>query len=187
VTPKAADSRLREALRGIQQPPEVPDYRPAPIPARPVPTDVEVKPQESLPSLTDLARRLENVRRPPPKPAVAATPKPAAKPATTIQVAGDVTGLTRYLALVQSRISEQWVAPPVDVTGRSYQVVIKFRLHRSGRITDVVVERESGNGYYDDAGKRAVLSVGSLPPFPPYVAEEVFETHFSFTVGEEVG
>jgi hypothetical protein len=26
-----------------------------------------------------------------------------------------------------------------------------------------------------------------LPPFPAYVTEEVLETHFSFTVGEEVG
>jgi TonB family protein len=110
-----------------------------------------------------------------------------AKPATTIQVSGGDQGLKRYLALVQSRISAQWVAPPVDVTRRSYQVVIKFRLHRSGRISDVVVERPSGNGYYDDAGKRAVLSVGSLPPFPPSVGEDVLETHFTFTVGEDVG
>jgi colicin import membrane protein len=185
VTIKAADNRLREALRGIERPPEAPrlgEYRPVPVP--PV---AETKAQEKQPSLSELAKQLEQVQHPQPKAAVASKPKPVAKPVTAIQVSGDESGLSRYLAIVQNKISEQWVAPPVDAANRLYQVVIKFRLHRSGRISDVVVERESGNGYYDDAGKRAVLSVGPLPSFPPYVTEEMLETHFSFTVGEEAG
>ena len=184
---KAADTKLRDALRGIERLPEAPrlgEYRPAPVPVPPV---AETKAQEKQPSLSDLARQLEQVQRPQPKAAVASKPKPAAKPVTKIQVSGDESGLSRYLAIVQGKISEQWVAPPVDAGNRSYVVVIKFRLHRSGRISDVVVEQESGNGYYDDAGKRAVLSVGQLQPFPPYVTEDMLETHFSFTVGGEAG
>jgi TonB family protein len=187
VTMKAADNKLRDALRGIERPPEAPrlgEYRPAPVPVPPV---TAAKAQEKQPSLSELAKQLEQVQRPQPKTAVASKPKPAGKPVTKIQVSGDESGLSRYLAIVQGKISEQWVAPPVDVANRSYQVVVKFRLHRSGRISDVVVERESGNGYYDDAGKRAVLSVGPLPSFPPYVTEDMLETHFSFTVGEEAG
>ncbi|HYM37958.1 MAG TPA: energy transducer TonB [Nitrospiraceae bacterium] len=187
VTMKAADNRLRDALRGIERPPEAPrlgEYRPAPVPVPPV---TETKAREKQPSLSELAKQLEQVQRPQPKAAVASKPKPVAKPVTAIQVSGDESGLGRYLALVQSKISEQWVAPPVDAGNRSYQVVIKFRLYRSGRISDVTVERESGNGYYDDAGKRAVLSVGQLPSFPLYVTEDMLETHFSFTVGEEAG
>lgn len=187
VTMKAADNRLRDALRGIERPPEAPrlgEYRPAPVPVPPV---TETKAREKQPSLSELAKQLEQAQRPQPKAAVASKPKPAAKPVTAIQVSGDESGLGRYLALVQSKISEQWVAPPVDAGNRSYQVVIKFRLYRSGRISDVTVERESGNGYYDDAGKRAVLSVGQLPSFPLYVTEDMLETHFSFTVGEEAG
>ena len=185
VTMQAADNRLRDALRGIERPPEAPrlgEYRPVPVP--PV---AQTKPQEKQPSLSELAKQLEPVQRPQPKAAVASKPKPVAKPVTAIQVSGDESGLSRYLTIVQNKISEQWVAPPVDAANRSYRVIIKFQLHRSGRISDVVVERESGNGYYDDAGKRAVLSVGPLPSFPPYVTEEMLETHFSFTVGEEAG
>ena len=187
ATMKAADSRLRDALRGIERPPEAPrlgEYRPAP---RPVPRAAEAKAPEKQPSLSELAKQLEDVQRPQQKTAVASKPKAAPKPVTAIQAVGAESGLGRYLNVVQNKISEQWVAPPVEMTSRSYQVVIKFRLHRSGRISDVEIERASGNGYYDDAGKRAVLSVGPLPPFPPYVTEEVLETHFSFTVGEEVG
>jgi TonB family protein len=182
---KAADAKLRDALQGIERPPEAPrlgEYQRAPAPKV-----AEPRLQEKQPSLADLARQLEPAERPQPKPAVVSKPKPAAKPLTKIQVTGDESGLGRYLAVVQNRISEQWVAPPVDAAARSYQVIIKFRLHKSGRISDVTVERESGNGYYDDAGKRAVLSVGQLPPFPVYVTEETLETHFSFTVGEEAG
>ena len=187
LTMKAADNKLRDALRGIERLPEAPrlgEYRPAPVP---VPTVTAPTAQEKQPSLSELAKQLEQAQRPPPKAAVASKSKLTAKPVTKIQVSGDESGLSRYLAIVQSKISEQWVAPPVDVANRSYQVVIKFRLHRSGRISDVMVERESGNGYYDDAGKRAVLSAGPLQPFPPYVTEDVMETHFSFTVGEEAG
>jgi colicin import membrane protein len=185
VTLKAADNRLRDALRGIERPPEAPrlgEYRPVPVP--PV---AETKAREKLPSLSELAKQLEQAPRPQPKTAVASKPQPVAKPVTAIRVSGDESGLSRYLAIVQNKISEQWLAPPVDAVKRSYQVVIKFRLHRSGRISEVAVERESGNGYYDDAGKRAVLSVGPLPPFPPHVTEDMLETHFSFTVGEEAG
>jgi TonB family protein len=188
MTLKQADNRLRDALQGIERPPEAPrlgEYRPAPVPVPPpVP---QTRPQTNQPSLSELAKQLEEVQRPQPKTAVASKPKPAVKPATAIRVSGDDSGLSRYLAIVQGKISEQWVAPPVDAAGRSYQVVIKFRLHRSGRISEVAVERESGNGYYDDAGKRAVLSVGQLPPFPVYVTDDALETHFSFTVGEENG
>jgi hypothetical protein len=190
MTMKAADSKLRDALRGIERPPEAPrlgEYQRPPMPVPPVPKVAESRPQEKHPSLSELAKQLEQVQRPQPKTAVASKPRPAARPVTKIQVTGDDSGLSRYLAIVQSRISEQWVAPPVDTAAKSYQVVIKFRLHKSGRISDVTVERESGNGYYDDAGKRAVLSVGQLQPFPAYVTEEVLETHFSFTVGEEAG
>jgi TonB family protein len=192
VAAKAASSKLRDALKGIEQAPEAPrlgDYKPGPRRALDTLPDVPVdtKPREKQPSLSDVAKELEALKQPQQKPVVTSKPKAAPRPVTAIQTAGDVSGLGRYLSLVQAKISEQWVAPPVDLTAKSYQVVIKFRLHKSGTISDVEIERASGNGYYDDAGKRAVLSVGALPAFPPSVTETVLETHFTFTVGEEVG
>lgn len=193
---KAADTKFRDALKGIEQAPEAPrlgDYRPAPRPESRSLLDklpdvpVDTKPREKLPSLSDVAKELEALQQPRQKPTVASKPKAAPRPVTAIQAAGDVSVLGRYLSLVQAKISEQWVAPPVDLTVKSYQVVIKFRLHKSGKISDVEIERASGNGYYDDAGKRAVLSVGPLPAFPPSVTDAMLETHFTFTVGEEVG
>ncbi|HKW86653.1 MAG TPA: energy transducer TonB, partial [Nitrospiraceae bacterium] len=109
------------------------------------------------------------------------------KPDTVIKVPGMAPGFNQYLSRVQLKISSQWSAPPVDLTGRSLEVVIKFRLHRSGTVSDVIVERTSGNEYYDLAGKRAVLNADPLPSFPREMADAYLDAHFSFTVGERSG
>ena len=66
-------------------------------------------------------------------------------------------------------------------------MVIKFRLHRSGAVSDVVVEQASGNHYYDLAAERAVRSADPLPSFPSSLSEVYLDTHFTFTVGEQLG
>ncbi|MGH7251578.1 MAG: TonB family protein [Nitrospiraceae bacterium] len=121
------------------------------------------------------------------QPTEQATTAPIVQPTTAIQVPGIVPALNRYLALVQSRISSQWVAPQVDLTGRSLQVVIKFRLDRSGVVSHVTIEKSSGNEYYDLAGTRAVLSANPLPPFPQDMSDTTVDAHFSFTVGDQAG
>lgn len=152
--------------------PEVPALPPSPIELSV--SSVEVPPQApSRPSSQ--------------QPTEQATAAPIVQPTTAIQVPGIVPGLNRYLALVQSKISRQWVAPEVDLTGRSLQVVIKFRLERSGVVSHVAVEKSSGNEYYDLAGTRAVLSANPLPPFPQDMSDTTVDAHFSFTVGDQAG
>lgn len=142
---------------------------------------------------TKLAERLQDLGKPKPEQqsslevAVASKAALLERPLTAIQVPGADSTLRRYLALVQSKIRALWVAPPVDVTGRSFQVVIRFRLHRNGSISKVVVEETSGNGYYDDAGKRAVQAADPLPEFPGSMSEPTLDAHFSFTVAGQAG
>lgn len=106
---------------------------------------------------------------------------------TTLKVPGMTPGSNAYLGRVRQRISSFWSAPPVDVTGQTYAVIVQFRLHRNGSVTGVTIERSSGNEYYDLAGKRAVLSAIPLPVFPPELTESYFDAHFTFTVGESQG
>jgi hypothetical protein len=54
-------------------------------------------------------------------------------------------------------------------------------------VSDVIIERTSGNEYYDLAGKRAVLNADPLPAFPREMADAYLDAHFSFTVGERSG
>lgn len=106
---------------------------------------------------------------------------------TTLKVPGMTPGSNAYLGRVRQRISSYWSAPPVDVSGQTYVVIVQFRLHRNGSVTGVAIERSSGNEYYDLAGKRAVLSAIPLPVFPPELTESYFDAHFTFTVGESQG
>jgi TonB family protein len=127
---------------------------------------------------------------PPPRPLPSSPAPPSTASATTPDVTMRVTGAgpgsNPYLALVQNLISRQWVAPPVDVSGRRYRAVVRFRLDRTGAVSGVTIELSSGNGYYDDAAKRAVLRA-TLPEFPADMPAPYLDTHFSFAVGEEVG
>lgn len=184
--------------------PEVPEPLTVPQPEAPVETPTR-KPRTSL---SDSLKReldvLERLHQPKPVPrsttASAVTEKRASppvvakagpsigsmQPATAIRATGSSSGSSEYLARVQLKISHHWVAPPVDLSGRPLSVVIKFRLHRSGSVSNVTVEDSSGNPYYDLAAKRAVLSAEPLPSFPKSMADHYLDTHFTFSVKEPV-
>ena len=119
----------------------------------------------------------------PSAPVIASLPR--AKPETRLQVTG-MTGSNPYLARVQARISGFWAAPPVDLSGTALTVKVKFRLERNGRVSSLAIEQSSGNGYYDDAAKRAVQTANDqgLPSFPPDLTDSYFDAHFTFSVGE---
>ena len=168
---------------------KVPDV-PA-VPSPPKESLKEIQERQPRPSLSkEIDKELQKLQPPPvapAAPAVAAKAPDLKKPETVIKVQGMAPGFNQYLSRVQIKISSQWSAPPVDLTGRPLEVIIKFRLHRSGSVSDVIVERTSGNEYYDLAGKRAVLNADPLPAFPREMADAYLDTHFSFTVGERSG
>ena len=119
-------------------------------------------------------------------PVSASVPKVSRTPLTKMNIPGS-SGSNPYLALVQRAINEKWTAPPVDISGAALTVVIKFRLSRNGVISGVAITQQSGNDYYDLAGRRAVLSVERLPPFPSNITEQSYDIYFSFSVGEGSG
>jgi TonB family protein len=180
---------------------KLPDVPVVPDTKEPVTSHPDVKPRSSLTEdlhkeLDEELKRIRKIELPKPVQAEAATkPVPqieAKAPSvkavdTTLKVPGVAPGSNAYLARVRQRISSFWNAPPVDVTGQTYVVVVQFRLHRNGSVTGVAIERSSGNEYYDLAGKRAVMSAVPLPEFPQELMESHFDAHFTFTVGESHG
>ncbi len=107
-------------------------------------------------------------------------------PETTLRISG-TAGSNLYWARVQSIISSQWEPPPVDMTGQTYTMIVKFRLQRDGIIKDVVVQQSSGNAYFDMAGQRAVLRPRVLPVFPADMADSYKDIEMVFRVGELAG
>lgn len=111
---------------------------------------------------------------------------PRGKPDTRLQVVG-VTGANQYLARIKARIAGFWTAPPVDISGKALTTTVRFRLERDGRVGSVIIEKSSGNDYYDMAAQRAVQSAIPLPPFPPDLTDSYFDAYFTFAVGETSG
>jgi TonB family protein len=112
---------------------------------------------------------------------------PAVKtPETTLKISGTAES-TPYWARVQSIITSHWEPPPIDMTGQTFTVIVKFRVERDGTIKDVVVQQSSGNAFYDMAGQRAVLRPRALPRFPPEITDAYEDVEMEFRVEESVG
>lgn len=110
----------------------------------------------------------------------------ALTPETILKISGS-SGSNPYWARVQAVISSYWEPPPIDVSGQTYTVTIKFRLQRDGTIKGVTIQKTSGNSYYDMAGQRAVLRPRQLPPFPPDMTDGYKDVEMVFRVGEPAG
>ncbi len=68
-----------------------------------------------------------------------------------------------YLELVEKKIEAMFV-PPTKAPG--LETDIHFSIDRTGRATNLKVQKQSGNALFDQAGMRAILSANPLPPLP---------------------
>jgi TonB family protein len=164
------------------------------IPVAPEPAPEPMTRQSVLEELEKLERQLQAVQPPAPVPVQPPSAKlpeasPPASRTTSMRIEGLATGSNSYFSRIQALVSRHWAPPKVDLGGREPKVVIKFRLHRSGAVSDVAIESSSGNDYYDAAGKRAILSAAAaqLPPFPSGLSQAYVDVNFSFGVEQTAG
>jgi colicin import membrane protein len=87
-------------------------------------------------------------------------------------------GTNHYYGMIQDLIQDQWRRTPL--VANAPLVVLKFRIFRSGEISQIRIDKSSGNGYYDSAAQRAVNAVNPLPPFPPEISDSFLEVRFQF-------
>ncbi len=84
-----------------------------------------------------------------------------------------------YLGLMQRKIQRNFVVPRMlGVT--QLETVIYFRVRRSGRISNVVVERSSSNPIFDLAAQRALNAADPMPPLPDGYTKSYLGVHFAF-------
>ncbi|MFQ5604583.1 MAG: energy transducer TonB [bacterium] len=91
---------------------------------------------------------------------------------------------TYYLALLKSRIQSYW-EPPFQSSGHtlSKKAIVFFKIARSGNITNMAVEKGSGDFLFDRAALRAVTLANPLPPLPYDFPEPALGVHFEFEQG----
>lgn len=96
------------------------------------------------------------------------------------QVAVDASNFefAYYLQQVRVLIARNWTPQPGLPAGTRAEVY--FRVARDGSLTAPVVERSSGNEYFDQSARRAVLVTGHLPPLPLGWAGADLGIHFGF-------
>jgi len=88
-----------------------------------------------------------------------------------------------YLQQVRVLIARNWTPQPGLPQGTRAEVY--FRVSRDGSITAPLVERSSGNEFFDQAAQRAVLVTGHLPPLPLGWAGSDLGIHFGFEYSGE--
>ena len=93
-------------------------------------------------------------------------------------------GQNRYLALVEAKIDQHWVAPAVSMDQQHLKVMVKFRILPTGEVTNLTINKGSGNPYYDAAAQRAVQASTPLPPFPSDLRESYLDVLYKFSLGE---
>jgi TonB family protein len=85
-----------------------------------------------------------------------------------------------YLLQVRNKISANWI-PVGGAQGKTYRVVLHFRILRNGRVEGVVVEEPSGRSEFDRSAMSALVSASPFPPLPADFGDDVLGIHFGFT------
>jgi TonB family protein len=80
-----------------------------------------------------------------------------------------------YLNVIVASITRNWRQDQ----GRAGSCVVKFTIHRNGRIDSVTVDRPSGHYPLDAAAQRAV-QLTQLPPLPAGFSNPTLTVHMTF-------
>jgi TonB family protein len=82
----------------------------------------------------------------------------------------------QYLATMQSRIQSVWQSRQQSLG----TTIVKFAIQRDGLMTDIEVERSSGNSTLDLIATRAVRLARQLPPLPAEYPNPSLTVHLTF-------
>jgi protein TonB len=174
-------------------PPDPTPVQQAPKPKPPPPKRVFKKyapPREDdEPSLAErLKQRLEKVadETTPEAPAETAAPAPAAPAENTAAVEVVNFPYEWYLNVLRTKILAAW-DPPGErlLTGHRRDVVVRFRIHRDGSITNVRIDGASGTPGLDASAQRAIERGGPYPPLPPAYEEQWLDLGVRFMATKE--
>lgn len=77
---------------------------------------------------------------------------------------GSGFGFGSYLGILRRRIWQEWTQSPIY--GVNQQCVVGLTVGRSGDVTNIKLEKSSGNSFYDNVAVRAVRNSSPMPPLP---------------------
>ncbi|HMB68472.1 MAG TPA: TonB family protein [bacterium] len=120
----------------------------------------------------------------PPKESVSAASVPPSENTASVEVVN--FPYEWYLNVLRTKILAAW-DPPGErlLTGHRRDVVVRFRLHRDGSITNVRIDGASGTPGLDASAQRAIDRGGPYPPLPPAYEEQWLDLGVRFMATKE--
>jgi TonB family protein len=86
-----------------------------------------------------------------------------------------------YIDAVKNKISSSWYNSLVTPGLRGkFVAIVYFKIFRNGRITDLRLEKMSGNDSLDLSALRAIENAAPFPPLPATFAYRYLGVHFEF-------
>lgn len=170
-------------------------------PRRPQVITVQLLPAAGTPQPQPASTKLvEPVPKPEPKPEPKPQAKPESKPQSKPQAkpqtkpgqdvirrqglgakveGAEALGYNYYLAQMLDKIAQNWEDPYAAQTG-AWRATVMFVIERDGTLSEIKVEKGSGDRTYDRACLRAVQVTERLPPLPPEFTAPRLKIHLEF-------
>jgi TonB family protein len=92
---------------------------------------------------------------------------------------GGVPSDSYYLALILSKISQNW-NNPYQGKRETVRAQIYFRIDKNGKLQEVKIENSSGDAIFDQSALRAVYDAKLFPPLPEEMKLSTLGVHFEF-------
>lgn len=83
--------------------------------------------------------------------------------------------LYKYLLSIREKIENAWHIPFSASARKNLEARVTIRIRRDGRITDISMDKRSGNRIFDESVLRVLRAIDPLPSIPPAVKEEPLE------------
>ena len=146
-------------------------------------TKIPIQKMETVPIRSpQIDKALERIKK-------KATAEPAAAtPGATAQdrqaPADGNAKLNDYYRTIWSRIKSQWALPGGILPKGNLEAVVHARILRTGGLTDIYLDKRSGNAYFDNSAVRAVSKSNPLPPLPEWLPESSLDVGIRFHSAE---
>lgn len=100
------------------------------------------------------------------------------KETKTIETPQTDNSIQQYMNNMQHTVKANW--NPQTNTKNSTQVVLKYRIHKNGEISDIGVVKSSGNKELDKTATEAVKKSSPLEELPKTFPKNYVDVKFSF-------
>lgn len=88
--------------------------------------------------------------------------------------------MKNYYAVIWGRIRNVWTIPRGLLPPENIEAVVHVAILQDGTITNLGMEKRSGNNYFDESALRAVKKANPLPPLPEVLKDNSLEVGIRF-------